>query len=100
MKKKPPASERVPHPGEVLRSQFLQPNGMSVYELAKRTQVTRLRMNDIVLRRRSVTAETAIRLSLVLRTTPEFWMTLQAAYDLEEARRMLRRSSNVRTAVA
>jgi addiction module HigA family antidote len=63
---------------------------MSVYELAKRLSVTRSRLNDIVLERRAVTAETALRLSKALGTTPEYWMRLQIAYDLEQARNNLK----------
>ncbi|MBZ5526057.1 MAG: HigA family addiction module antidote protein, partial [Acidobacteriia bacterium] len=67
----------------------LQPRGMSVYELARRISVTRSRVNDIVRKRRSITPETALKLSAVLGTSAEFWMNLQTSYDLHEARRIL-----------
>lgn len=89
MKKKPPESVCV-HPGQVLRTRFLEPTGRTVYALAKELNMTRSRLNDIVRGRRAITAETAIRLSVALRTTPEYWMNLQVAHDLHEAKRTLR----------
>jgi antitoxin HigA-1 len=73
-------------PGEILRGEFLEPLGLSVYGLAKAIKVTRSRVNDIVLGRRAITAETALRLARYFSTTPEFWIRLQSAYDLEIAR--------------
>jgi len=80
------------HPGEILRDEFLEPLGISVYALAKAIHVPRSRANDIVLGRRSVSADTALRLSRYLRTTPEFWVNLQGRYDLDVAKRSLRGS--------
>jgi addiction module HigA family antidote len=74
------------HPGEILRTDFLEPLDISVYALAKAIHVPRSRANDIVLERRSITADTAIRLARYLRTTPEFWVNLQSRYDLDVAR--------------
>lgn len=71
------------HPGHILRDDFLAPMGLSVYALAKAIHVPRSRVNDIVLGRRGVTAETALRLARYFGTTPEFWVNLQARYDLE-----------------
>ena len=65
------------HPGEILREEFLKPMGLSVYELAKRLLVPAPRINDIVLERRGVTADTAVRLSRFFRTTEQFWLNLQ-----------------------
>ena len=59
--------------------------GVSVYALAKAIKVPRSRVNDIVLGRRTITADTALRLSRYFGTTPEFWINLQARYDLEVA---------------
>ena len=59
---------------------------MSVYALAKAIKVPRSRANEIVLGRRSITADSALRLARYFRTTPEFWVNLQAAYDLQVAR--------------
>ncbi len=74
------------HPGEILREDFLAPKGISVYALAKAIKVPRSRINDVVLGRRSVTADTALRLARHLGTTPEFWVNLQARHDLEIAK--------------
>jgi len=76
---------RVPpvHPGHILRDDFLVPMDLSVYALAKAVNVPRSRVNDIVLGRRGISAETALRLARYLGTTPEFWVNLQARYDLE-----------------
>jgi len=70
------------HPGEVLREEFLKPLHMSAYELAKRIRVPVPRVNDIVLERRGISANTAVRLSLFLGTTEQFWLNLQAAYEI------------------
>jgi len=70
------------HPGEILRDDFLKPMGLSVYALAKAIHVTRSRVNDIVLGRRAVSAETALRFARYFGTTPEFWANLQSHYDL------------------
>ncbi len=74
------------HPGEILREEFLEPMGLSVYALAKAIKVPRSRVNDIVLGRRTITADTALRLARYFGTTPEFWINLQARYDLEMAK--------------
>jgi antitoxin HigA-1 len=70
------------HPGEVLREEFLKPMAMSAYALAKRLRVPPPRINDIVLERRGVTADTALRLSRFFGTITQFWLNLQAAYDI------------------
>ena len=64
---------------------------ISVYNLARVIKVPRSRINDIVLGRRGITADTALRLARYFGTTPEFWINLQARYDLEVADRTLRR---------
>jgi antitoxin HigA-1 len=78
------------HPGEILRSEFLAPLGISAYALAKAIHVPRSRANDIVLGRRGVSADTAMRLGRFLGTTPEFWVNLQSRYDLDMAKRAVR----------
>ena len=70
------------HPGEILREEFLKPLGMSAYELAKRLHVPAPRVNDIVLERRGVSADTAVRLSRFFGTTEQFWLNLQGAYEV------------------
>ena len=74
------------HPGEILREEFLKPMGMSAYELAKRLLVPAPRINDIVLERRGITADTAIRLSRFFRTTEQFWLNLQGAYEISRVK--------------
>jgi proteic killer suppression protein len=76
-------------PGKILRDEFLEPLGLSVYALAKALGVSRSRINDIVLGRRGVTAETALRLARYFDTTPDFWLRLQTAHDLETAKATL-----------
>jgi addiction module HigA family antidote len=85
--------KRIPpaHPGKVLHEDFLEPMGISVYALANAIKVPRSRVNDIVRGRRAVTADTALRLARYFGTTPEFWINLQAHYDLEVAKDSSRR---------
>src|SRR5580704_10091230 len=75
-----------PHPGDTIREDILVPLGMSVNQLAKHLGVTAARLNEIVNRRRGVTADTALRLARYLGTSAEFWMGLQLEYDLRTAR--------------
>ncbi len=79
------------HPGEILRADFLGPMGISVYVLAKAVTVPRSRVNDIVLGRRAITTDTALRLARYFGTTPEFWINLQARHDLDVAKGALGR---------
>ncbi|MDE0172151.1 MAG: HigA family addiction module antitoxin [Defluviicoccus sp.] len=78
------------HPGEILREEFLTPMALSVYRLAGAIGVSRPRLNDIVLGRRRVTVDTALRLGRYFGTTPEFWINLQTRYDLDVAERTVR----------
>ncbi|SRR5712691_3068744 len=71
------------HPGEVLLEDFLKPLGLSQYRLAKDTSVPPRRINEIVQGRRSVSADTALRLSRYFGTSEKFWLNLQSRYDLE-----------------
>ncbi|MCB8938994.1 MAG: HigA family addiction module antidote protein [Ardenticatenaceae bacterium] len=82
---------RIPpvHPGEILLEDFLEPLGISQYRLAKEMNVYPRKINEIVHGKRSITADTALRLSRFFGTTAELWMNLQALYDLEKARDML-----------
>lgn len=83
------SGRRLPpvHPGAFLQDEFLTPLDISVYRLAKALKVSRPRLNDIVLGRRGITTDTALRLGRYFGTTPEFWLTLQTRYDLEVAER-------------
>ena len=78
------------HPGEILREEFLQPLGLSVYKLAQAIKAPRSRINDIVRGRRAITTDTALRLARYFGTTPEFWLNLQTRYELDLANRDLR----------
>ena len=71
------------HPGEILLEEFLSPLGLSQYRLAQDISVPPRRINEIVLGKRSITADTALRLARYFNTSPEFWMNLQTHYDLE-----------------
>jgi addiction module HigA family antidote len=77
------------HPGEVLLEEFLTPMGISQNALARAAGVPPRRINEIVLGKRGVTADTAVRLAAALGTSERFWLGLQADYDLEEAHRAL-----------
>ncbi len=76
-------------PGEILLEEFLAPMGVSQNGLARAIGVTPRRINEIVLGRRGVTADTALRLGRYFGMEPEFWMNLQANYDLRIARNKL-----------
>lgn len=75
------------HPGEVLLEEFLRPMNISQNRLARAMNVPPRRINEIVHGKRTVTADTALRLARALGTTEQFWMGLQADYDLEKARK-------------
>ena len=72
------------HPGEILSEEFLIPLSISQYRLAKDISVPPRRINEIVLGKRSVTADTALRLARYFGTTERFWLNVQALYDLEK----------------
>lgn len=74
------------HPGEILQEEFLAPLGISQYRLAKDISVPPRRINEIVRRQRSISADTALRLARYFRTTEQFWLNLQTHYDLETAK--------------
>ena len=75
------------HPGEVLLEEFLKPMSLSQNALGRAIGVPPRRVNEIVLGKRGITADTAIRLARHFGTSEQFWMGLQADYDLEEARK-------------
>jgi addiction module HigA family antidote len=74
------------HPGEILQLEFLEPLGLSQYRLAKELKVPARRINEIVLGKRSVSADTALRLGRFFGTSELFWLNLQATYDLDVER--------------
>jgi addiction module HigA family antidote len=80
-------------PGVFLDTRFLKPMNLSQRALAKQLGVSRRRINEIVCGRRVITTDTAMRLGRYFGTGPEFWLSLQAAWDLYEAGRHARRST-------
>jgi addiction module HigA family antidote len=80
---------RIPniHPGEILSEDFLKPMGISAYRLSKGAKIDQTRISEIIRGRRSVTADTALRLARFFGNSPEFWLNLQAHYDLEQKKR-------------
>jgi addiction module HigA family antidote len=77
------------HPGEILLEEFLKPLGISQNALARALRVPPDRINAIVQGKRSITADTALRLARAFGTTPQFWLNLQTRYDLEVAQARL-----------
>ena len=73
------------HPGEVLVEEFLKPMKLSQNRLALAIGVAPRRINEIAMRKRSVTADTALRLSRYFGNSPQFWLGLQMDYDLDQA---------------
>jgi addiction module HigA family antidote len=74
------------HPGEILREEFMKPHGLSQNALARALNVPPRRINEIVLEKRGITADTALRLARYFGTTAELWTGLQADYDLRLVR--------------
>ncbi|WP_074754947.1 HigA family addiction module antitoxin [Pseudomonas abietaniphila] len=75
---------RPVHPGEVLKEEYLEPLGLTSAALARALSVSTPTINDIVLQRRGVSADVALRLAACFETTPEFWLNLQLTYDLRK----------------
>ena len=84
------------HPGEVLREDFLRPLDLSQYALAKAIAVPQIRISAIVNGKRAITPDTALRLARYFGTSAEFWMGMQATYDLEMARDRIGAKSRAR----
>jgi addiction module HigA family antidote len=82
------------HPGEVLREEFMLLLGLSQNKLAHYIEVPPRRINEIVLEKRSITADTALRLAKFFGNSPDFWMNLQQEYDLEEKRKQIKNILN------
>lgn len=79
--------DRLPniHPGEILSLEFLEPLEISAYRLSKDIDVSQTRMSEILLGKRRITADTALRLSRYFGNSPQFWLNLQTQYDLRQA---------------
>jgi len=82
------------HPGEILLEEFLKPMSISQYRLAESIHVPARRINEIVLEKRGITADTALRLSRFFGNSAQFWMNLQTRYELESARDLSASSIN------
>ena len=80
-------NNRLPniHPGEILQVEFLKPMNISAYRLSKDIGVTQTRISEIISGKRSITADTALRLSRYFGNSAQFWLTLQTKYDLRQA---------------
>jgi len=79
--------EKIPfgysiHPGDILKTEFMEPLGLSSYRLAKELHVSAPRVNDLVRGKRSITADTAMRLSAYFGNSAQFWLNLQNKHDL------------------
>ena len=85
-----PSHREPTHPGEILVEEFLKPLKMSQVTLAQKMGISLQRVNTLINGKRDMTAETAILLSRVFKTTPEFWLNLQMVCDLYEAERKLK----------
>src|SRR6266852_3069861 len=83
--KRPPTS-----PGEMLLEEYLRPGGLTQVEAARRMKIPLNRLNEIIRGRRGITADTALRLARLFKMSPEFWMGLQADWDLWHAAHALR----------
>ena len=81
------AAKKLPpmHPGEVLQHEFIEPMGLSQNKLAQALHVPARRINEIVLGKRSITADTALRLSRYFNNSPQFWLGLQMEFELDIA---------------
>ena len=81
---------RAIHPGEMLLEEFVRPAGTTQAAMAKRLGWTPTRLNELIRGKRGITAEAALDLSRVLKTSPKLWMNLQATFDLDRAARKRR----------
>ncbi len=88
-----PENRRPTHPGEILLEEFLKPMRMTQLQLAARLKVPVQRINTLINGKRGVTPETAILLSRVFKNSPEFWMNLQTAHDLYQAKTAIDRAA-------
>ncbi len=84
------SSDRHQHPGQILNRMFMEPNHLGVNQLARALKVPANRISAILAGQRSITADTALRLSRFFDTTALYWMNLQSRYDLAVAEQVLR----------
>ena len=81
-------------PGEILLEEYLKPLGLGQVQAAERLGISLNRLNEIVLAKRGITADTALRLARLLKTSPQLWMRLQADWDLHQALRRERQKAS------
>jgi addiction module HigA family antidote len=86
-----PKNRRPTHPGEILREEYLEPLKMTQQQLANALGITRVRINEIILGKRSITPDTAFRLSKYFNTTPDFWLNLQKNVDMWDTLQLYKR---------
>jgi addiction module HigA family antidote len=84
------------HPGEILLTEFMQPLGLTSYRLAKEISVPTPRVHDIVLGKRSISADSAVRLGIFFNLPAQFWLNLQNDYDLRLAKAGLLLKTNIK----
>ena len=82
-----PENPALIHPGEILRTEFMEPLGLTGYRLAKELAVPSPRIGDLVRGKRAISADTALRLGIYFGLPAQFWLNLQNFYDLETSRR-------------
>jgi len=87
------------HPGEILMEEFLKPFRLSQYRLAKDIHVTPIRISEIIHGKRSISADTALRLSKYFGNSAEFWLNLQAHYDLQIQKKKLKNELKLRVKI-
>lgn len=88
-----PKNQPPTHPGEILLEEFLRPLEISQSEAARRMGISVNRLNELIRGKRGVTAETALKLAKLLKTDAEWWMALQAQFDLWQAHQAMQRSA-------
>ena len=77
------------HPGEILLEEFLKPMGITAYRLSKETKIDQTRISEIVRGKRSISVDTALRFAKFFGNSPEFWISLQNHYDIQEKKRKI-----------
>ncbi|MBF0430432.1 MAG: HigA family addiction module antidote protein [Fibrobacteria bacterium] len=85
---------KAPTPGEILLEEFIKPMGLSQYRLAKELHVSQMKISEIVNDKRSITANTALRLGKFFGMDPQFWMNLQGLYELRKEKREIGKELN------
>ena len=78
---------KIETPGQILKTEWLEPLGLSQYRLARELGISEQRVSELINGRRTITLDTALRLSRLFRTSPELWLNLQADYDIRTAAR-------------